>query len=247
LLFLFPSGKPIALDKTKVINEEISQAEHQSNIAKTQKRILWIGSFLFIGLNVLVRGTIAVVETLGTPIFLHVYHPSNEVEATSIMFSILGVIGLIFYFSIDYMLKLISETTLLSIGFALAAIGSLCLVNLTSHQMTIYQFFAGAAFVWSFGSPITQVLVISTFSILLGPIPQGAAMGYMGSAGSIGRIIFPFIAGLISANISFACCGALMILASIAVLCYRYYTNKQHQRINTLLMFLGDEEHFEPN
>jgi hypothetical protein len=46
-------------------------------------------SVLFTGFYVLIGGTIAMVETLGTPIFLNVYHPSNEAEGQQWVVSVL--------------------------------------------------------------------------------------------------------------------------------------------------------------
>src|SRR4051812_8396568 len=47
-------------------------------------------------------------------------------------------------------------------------------------------------------------------------------MGWIGSAGSIGRIIFPMLAGVLSHNASFITSAIVCFLCAISVLLYRY-------------------------
>lgn len=86
---------------------------------------------------------------------------------------------------------------------------------------------------WSIGSPLTQTLTLSIFSKILADHPQGMWMvrcsfrnacvysvrqGIMGSAGSFGRILFPFAAVMpeavafgISGTLAWVIAGALLL------------------------------------
>jgi len=186
---------------------------------------IWTGIFLFITLNLVTRGVLALLETVGAPIFVDVWDSNKEdaVKDSSQMFLILGVIGLGMYFCVDYIRRIISEHTLLTISFVLTGAGALFFITWNPEdKITLVEFLIGAIIIWSIASPIAQTLILSSFSKMLGTAPQGSAMGWIGSAGSIGRIIFPLIAGLLSHNSSFAVSSILSFVCAGFVLLYRY-------------------------
>lgn len=121
----------------------------------------------------------------------------DAISDTSQMFLVLGVIGLLILFSLgeltfklflglhfiaDYVKKKINEKIILTLSLCLTGIGSLVMINF-GNGVSMTQFVIGSLFVWSIASPISQTLIISTFSTILQSKTQGTMMGWIGTAG----------------------------------------------------------------
>jgi len=198
---------------------------------------LWTGIGLFIILNLVTRGVLALLETVGAPIFVDVWDSDKQdaVKDSSQMFLSLGVGGLLMYFIVDYLRKWVPEHWLLAGSFALTGVGTVFFIAWTGDDaITKVEFLVGAVIIWSIASPIAQTLILSTFSKMLGSRPQGSAMGWIGSAGSIGRIIFPLLAGMVSHNSSFLTSMIVSFLCAIAVVLYRYKVQVQEYFIRNV-------------
>ena len=74
-------------------------------------------------------------------------------------------------------------------------------------------------------SPISQTLILSTYSKMLGSKPQGSTMGWIGAAGSIGRIIFPMLS-VAGNNPSFIISAIVAFISAISVLLFKAATPK---------------------
>jgi len=161
------------------------------------------------------------------PIFLDAWNGKEEeaVGDTSQMMLILGVLGLIVFALIDVMEKWIAEWLLLAISFLFIGVGALFLYDWTKTGVGLAQFIIGASLIWSIGSPISQTIILSAFSKILGSKPQGAMMGWIGSAGSVGRIIFPLLA-ILGNDVSFAISAGSALLSAIAVVIYNWRVQK---------------------
>jgi hypothetical protein len=92
-------------------------------------------------------------------------HPGNILESSK-MFAILGGFGLIFFFLVDWLRKCFHDIIVLTASILFLTVGCLFLIPWGS-EVQMWHFYIGAAFVWSISSPLTQTLVISSFSKLL--------------------------------------------------------------------------------
>ena len=124
------------------------------------------------------------------------------------------------YVFVDYLTKLLTENVLLATSFGILGTGALLFINYDPDDATIelWLFILGSLMIWSISSPLSQTLVLSSFSKLLGTKATGSAMGYIGAAGSIGRIIFPLLSvmGLtrpfiVSCVVSYISCGLIIV------------------------------------
>ncbi|KAJ3276034.1 hypothetical protein HDV01_006204 [Terramyces sp. JEL0728] len=160
---------------------------------ETQK--LKYGFILYFILNFSLRGVLGVAETFGGTEFQS-YFPNdpNKVDRSSEFFFYLGLGGIFFYFVIPSLAKLLTDFYTLVLGIISLAAGSFLLLPLCGNNFSI--FVNAMVLIWSFGSPITQTLTISTYSQMMGSKPQGTAMGWLTIAGSLGRIIFPILCGV---------------------------------------------------
>jgi len=137
--------------------------------------------------------------------------------------------------SVDFVKRYIAEYNLLAVAFIIIGSGALVLVEWPGEDLPVYLFYIGAALIWSIGSPFTQTIIISSFSKILGSKPQGIMMGWIGSAGSVGRIIFPLLAGILGSNGSFVIAGALSFFCGASVLGYRRYVTYVKKYLDTPL------------
>jgi len=192
-----------------------------------QVRFVIIGAAVFVLLNFVARGVIALLETLATPLFIRIWDPlnldnPNAIDNAGKFYLVLGIGGLFSYLLVGNMRKVISDMGLLIIGFLCIAVGLLLIV--VSSPSTMITFVLSTSLILCVGSPLVQTVTLSSFSKILGPRPQGVAMAVITSAGSVGRIIFPlfvtatgetgsFIFGIVLCLLSIVCAILYFIMA----------------------------------
>ncbi|OQS06377.1 Major Facilitator Superfamily (MFS), partial [Thraustotheca clavata] len=184
------SPKP-ALPNTHTMEED--------TIDLPQNLIYW-GIFVFMVLNMLTRGILAIFETINVPYFLQVTgHTSSQavMAASSFQFN-LGLLGLFSYLAIEIWRHSISDVAWLLLGFGAGCFGNFILMWDVSPSMEYNQMAIGIFFVWSICSPLTTAVCVAAFSKILGTRQQGAWMGILGSVASISRIIMPLLPALFS-------------------------------------------------
>lgn len=199
--------------------------QHQlTNIGK-QRRGKIYGIILFLILNFVCRGVISLVETIGGMMYLQMDpnydqndHPNNVFNSSK-MFSILGCFGLIFFFVVDWLRKCIPDLVILTVSLVFLTAGCILLVP-WGHAIQMWHFYLGASFIWSISSPLTQTLVISSFSKLLDSNKQGTMMGLIGAAGSVGRMVVPSMSGFLSVEANFIVSAAMSAISAIATLIF---------------------------
>jgi len=164
----------------------------------SELKLFYWGLALFIMLNLVGRGVLSVLETTVSRTFEDILEDISDPEVTpdltkdvSIMLFALGMIGLVIFLFLDIVCKYIAEQVILSIGYVVVAIGSLALISYGRETISLLQFAIGSISILSLASPVVQTLVVSSFSKILGSKPQGTMMGYITSAGSVGRILMP--------------------------------------------------------
>jgi ceroid-lipofuscinosis MFS transporter 7 len=215
-----PEPKVHKIAPPSQIEEKSASKVEESSIPKS---VFYIGVGVFIALNLVARGVLALLEVTAAPVFLDAWDgsESDPVGHTSTMMLILGVVGLIIFALIEFMEKYIAEWLLLSISLFLIGAGGAVLYDWTGDGINLAEFLIGASLIWSIGSPIAQTIILSAFSKILGSKPQGAMMGWIGSAGSVGRIVFPLLS-ILGNNISFMISSGTAILSAIAAVVYNW-------------------------
>ncbi|EQC35049.1 hypothetical protein SDRG_07289 [Saprolegnia diclina VS20] len=184
-----------------------------------QSLIYW-GIFVFMLLNMLTRGMLAIFETINVPFFLQVtgHSSSQAIMAASTFQFNLGLLGLFSYGAIELWRNAISDVLWLLLGFAAGALGNFVLLWNVSPDWAYTQMVVGVFFVWSICSPLTTAVCVVAFSKILGTRQQGTWMGLLGSAASVSRIIMPLLPALFSSFkpvfwinfvVSVACIGLL--------------------------------------
>jgi hypothetical protein len=95
----------------------------------------------------------------------------------------------------DTFTHLMNELTLLLCGFIAMSLGFSLSMDF-DHDLNIFDLSFSMAMIYCLATPITQTLVASMLSKSLSREEQGKWMGLLTAAGSVGRIVFPLLAGL---------------------------------------------------
>eukprot|EP01133_Synstelium_polycarpum_P006527 gene6527-7558_t len=151
------------------------------------------GFIVFMLINFLIRGTLGIFETLGTPIYITM----KSRDTSGYFFGGMGLIGVIVLFAINWLSKHgLHDYIILMVGNLIMVAG--CSVVMTQH-MIFPRFVTGLVLIWGMGFPLAQTVVVSMFSKILsssiGKSSQGTFMGLIGAAGAAGRIIGPLCSG----------------------------------------------------
>ncbi|OQR90750.1 Major Facilitator Superfamily (MFS) [Achlya hypogyna] len=193
-------GKGDAPDVSPKVTKTTVLTEMDEDTVDLPQTLIYWGIFVFMLLNMLTRGMLAIFETINVPYFLEVTgHTSSTavMAASSFQFN-LGLLGLFSYGAIELWRHAISDVLWLLLGFGAGAIGNFVLLWSVDATWAYTQMTIGVFFVWSICSPLTTAVCVAAFSKILGTRQQGTWMGLLGSAASISRIIMPLLPALFS-------------------------------------------------
>ena len=193
---------------------------------------------LFFLLNFTLRGIMGVVETFGVNQYetINASQPGHKlVQEAAVVFTAIGAVGILTFFVISPLEKRYRSYNVLIFGMILVTIGSIVLVPPVMGTNMVL-FCLGVTLIWAWGGPICQTLTISAYSQMLGTRPQGTQMGWLTTAGSIGRIVFPLMAGA-SYTVAHVVDGVVGLLSIASVVLFAWYFQIQ------LCGCFGDRRH----
>jgi MFS family permease len=139
--------------------------------------------------------------------------------------SISGIFGVICLLGIPYFIKYIQDVDLILIGLMMMIISVILLDEILFTQLTETRFYCSLILMFSIGYPLGHTALIGVFSKIIKSGSQGTMMGIFASCGSLARITFPLLAGIIaeyySINLAFSCAAILLIISWGGLFCYR--------------------------
>ena len=135
-------------------------------------------------------------ETIGAEFVINHFDWSSEKTGSS--FSLCGIIGVVCLFSFHFLTSCLHDFELLIIGMILMLISCILLYTSLWNRVSEFQFYASLALMYSVGYPIAQSALLGMFSKIVKTGPQGAVLGWFGSAGSLARILFPLLTGFMA-------------------------------------------------
>jgi len=179
-------------------------------------------------MNIITKGSVACYETLGTIIFMDYFGFSKT--RTGFVVSLCGLLGVFSLLSMARLCKYFSDACLVFGGCLMMLFSGmiLCLGNQVGVVGSIVSFLL----MYSFGYPVGHTVVIGMFSKIVGAKQkrQGPLLGWFGSAGSVARILFPILSGLVAANFDPTWVFFLIILAiSISLIVLAIFWNSLRQ------------------
>lgn len=153
--------------------------------------VVTIGVLLYMYLNFVSRGVIAMSETVSTTTYKELYHlkPQELIRSSAFFYGKAGIIGYgVFLFMLVCAKRWVHEGTMLVFAFSCLTVG-LALLAFSTWAHSVAAFDVGFLLVWSLGFPIKQTCLMSSFSKLLGDRPQGPMQGYIGTVGAAGVFV----------------------------------------------------------
>ncbi len=138
---------------------------------------------------------------------------------------VLGVVGLVAYKACAAVTQRFGEVETLNFGLAVLAVGFSFLVDVfeIAGVLSPTRMWIGMILLWSIGSSLAQIVIISLFSKHLQinqstKMFQGIWMGWITAFGSIGRIVFPFLTGWLYSSIGRG--GVFLFVAIVHVMLF---------------------------
>ena len=169
-------------------------------------------------LNVSTKGSIGVYETLTVHFATSHFVEYNSAQA-GLLVSSCGMVGVVALLLMKQIRRCLSDIQMIIWGIILMVIGSDMQVHFGHHEHFAKGRFETAIFLlYAVGYPVGHTAVIGLFSKIVGQRPQGTLLGWFASAGSLARIFFPIISGIIAEQMgnSFVFL-ALMLVLTVSV------------------------------
>ena len=146
--------------------------------------------------NITFRGVIAEFETVSTPFLMEQYNMGYS--GASFRISLIGFFGLFVYLGFKPIAKRFSDRVLVFFGLLMIFLGCfpLSLPYITQHlSLSTYVFCLGLT--WSLAYPVGQTAILALFSKVLAGLPAGGFLGIFSASGSVARVLFAILAGLV--------------------------------------------------
>ena len=128
-----------------------------------------------------------------------------------------GTAGVVFLLLFSVLLHFFSDLDLVLYGMAIMVLSCLLLTtpltSTSSSAVPLWQFYSSIVLMYSVGYPIGHTALLGVFSKIMKSGPQGQLLGYFGSAGSLARVFFPVLAGVLAEY-----CGDTVIFIVMATL-----------------------------
>jgi len=224
-----PTQPSLSLSSSQQLTPPPSQPKQKFTLVT----MIWL-SFLII--NFLIRVVLGTVEVLGATLYdgvtqKYITAPDTTYSTSSgAFYTILGVFGVGVVSALALFAKKIPDQVPFLTSLIALLFGSLVLIG-DIATMSLARFSIGAALIYTVGYPLAQSVVVSIFSkIPASARNQAVSMSWIGSAGSIGRILGPIVVGAIyqksgaaAVFIFNSAVSALIIVISLATL---YFMSK---------------------
>lgn len=137
-----------------------------------------------------------------------------------------GITGMVFLLSFPLLLKYMTDLNMLYYGLVLMTISCVLMTWGIFWTVTpVWVFCTAAVMMYAVGYPIGHTALIGVFAKITHSGPQGGLMGIFGSAGSLARVFFPIVAGVLTEeyndNIVFALMGFICLVSFVTFPLYR--------------------------
>lgn len=203
LLFVFSSVTIVALhfwfsdhSQSTPAPTEISSSGSLPAANAPTSRDIYIIYVAFLAINFLIRAVLGTVETLGAPVYDSWLLAVSQTGSSGYFFGLLGVVGMAFLVLLLFLGDKMRDLHVLLGGLLAAVVGNAILIGVSS-DMTLLRLSCGMGLLWSISYPIAQTVIASMFSRIPGSNTQGVKMSWIGSAGSLGRVVGPIVAAAI--------------------------------------------------
>lgn len=210
-------AKPSTPAEKEGQQDGLDQSDRRCGISRQD--VVIYGAIL---LNIATKGGISIYETLGIQFATTTF--SMTPPDAGFLFATFGFIGVIALLYMKKLCQYFNDVQLILGGMALMITCNILLIDFFGkYDLPIWRFYLAIFCMYASGYPIGHTAVIGMFSKVLGKRPQGALMGWFGSAGSLARVVFPIIGGHLSQdfgnNTLFAFAAIILVISCIMLYC----------------------------
>ena len=188
------------------------------NIAEHNVFLIIAGGCL---MNMTTKGTIGVFETLCSEYVSHTYRWSALQTGT--FFASCGAIGVLFLLNFERLVYLIGDYNLMVYGVCIMAVSCIILALAPAVPQTL--FVTAIIFMYCLGYPVGHTALLGNYSKIMKRGKQGFILGIFASAGSIARVIFPILCGIVtqrsSESVAFGFMGVILVLSVCLFVAHR--------------------------
>jgi MFS family permease len=127
-------------------------------------------------------------------------HYNWSAQRTGVTVATWGLVGFFALLSFRYVLMVMSDVNIVLYGMLLMSVGCLMMAGVMDLFGDVPEstFYAAIAIMYGLAYPVGHTALIGLFSKLMKAGPQGEMMGNFASAGSLARVVFPILAGILT-------------------------------------------------
>lgn len=150
-------------------------------------------------LNIVIKGTISVFETLGIEIAKSSFGISASSAGTIV--AMCGLVGVVELLAMRRIAAALTDTQIIVGGMGFLALGLCALLGLNDGADNApWRYILLVFSVYGVGYSVAQAAVLGMFSKVVGRVPQGELMGWFSIAGAGSRVVYPLASGYIVYN-----------------------------------------------
>jgi ceroid-lipofuscinosis MFS transporter 7 len=215
----FTASPRVVLDHT-VVRTPLDEGATWTTVPN---RLISVCTWLFMALNFITRGALAVYETLGSEILLDDCGVSQF--KLGLLVGISGFVGTLQLIYIDEIYtRHFSDLFLILIGLLVICVAQLLVIRYYEHSTySLNLFVISLLLVYGFGYPISNSAVLGSFSMLQTQVQHSSAQANFALVGSLARIGVPIAVGHIEGSISTGSFSVLLIVLSVCVIFVTLY------------------------
>uniref|UniRef100_A0A0G4GCH6 Uncharacterized protein n=1 Tax=Chromera velia CCMP2878 TaxID=1169474 RepID=A0A0G4GCH6_9ALVE len=179
----------------------VREHERRQEVLKDWNKMVSRGVALYMFLNFSARGAVALIEAAGTALISEMWHIQDrmdQVMETSLLFGAMGVAGMFTFVVTIWLARRVHEALLLLISFAVFGLGAgvVGAAGNAGGNINTGQVVVGLTLIWTLAFPVKNTTLLSSLTKLAGKKAKkkfGNLMGWIGTFGSLGRVVVPLI------------------------------------------------------
>ena len=201
----------------KKIKTDCETCENES----LQKADTNIAIIVCMMLNIVTKGSIACFETMGMLTATESFGMTSS--DAGLVVSVCGSVGVISLVAMGIIQKIFTDIQIILFGMTVMLVGIAAIALAPYITLSTipgsWVFICVIFFVYSVGYPLSHTAAMALYSKIVGKRPQGELMGWFASCGSLARIMFPILSGILSHgnNVLFLVLISMLVSAMIVV------------------------------
>ena len=190
LLDDFEKQSPSSLEEDLNTKTSLNDKDNNINLNHTVKTNMLTMIIFMLLLNITLKGSIAVYETLGAQIAID--NHGMSMSTLGVMISLSGAVGSIQLLAFSsFWSKYFTDIQLILGGMGIMIIAQFIFVIPIFQSTSIIQYITSTVLMYAIGYPIGHTALLGLFSKIQKSGKHSIMMGWFAAVGSLSRIVFP--------------------------------------------------------